>query len=171
MAKKTITEIQTIPVSQLEVNRGQIYGLPKNPRFIKDERFNALKKSLAELPEMTNFRPCIVYPSDNGKHVVIAGNMRFRAAVDLGWKQINCVVLPKETPVAKLRAITIKDNAAFEISTLIPESPPAREFSCHIFLVWLRPAGEPPPPREFSFQLYVCFNPRSREGATRESAQ
>lgn len=114
MAKqKETSEIQLLSVEELEPNRGQIYGLPKNPRFIKDDRFNALKKSLSELPEMTKFRPCIVYPADNGKYVVIAGNMRFRAAVDLGWKKVSAIVLPKETPVAKLRAITIKDNVAF----------------------------------------------------------
>lgn len=39
--------------------------------------------------------------------------MRLRACVELGWEQIPCVILPKETPVAKLRAFTTKDNVAF----------------------------------------------------------
>lgn len=37
-----ITNIQNIPIALLECNEGQIEGLPRNPRFIKDERFEKL---------------------------------------------------------------------------------------------------------------------------------
>ncbi|MBL7961462.1 ParB N-terminal domain-containing protein [bacterium] len=105
-------QIKNIPISKIEPNEGQIKGLPKNPRFIKDERFKALVKSIEDDPEMLALRECIVYP--NGmKFVVIAGNMRYRACVQLGYKDIPCKVLTKETPVEKLRAYTIKDNVSF----------------------------------------------------------
>lgn len=104
---------ELIPTSKLELNRGQLYGLPKNPRFIKDKRFEDLKKSLQDDPEMMNLRECIVYPLDNNNFIIVGGNMRFRACQELGWQEIPCRIIPKETPVAKLRAITIKDNAAF----------------------------------------------------------
>lgn len=104
--------VQNINIRDLEVNKGQIEGLPKNPRFIKDERFTALKKSIEDAPEMLALRELIVYPH-NGKFVIIAGNMRFRACKDLGYKGIPCKVLPEDTPVEKLREYTIKDNIGF----------------------------------------------------------
>jgi hypothetical protein len=103
---------ETIKVSKLCLNEGQIEGLPANPRFIKDERFDKLKKSLQDDPEMMNLRECLVYPHGD-RFIIIGGNMRYRAAMDLGWKEIPCKVIPAETPVEKLRAFTIKDNAAF----------------------------------------------------------
>ena len=105
-------ETESLPIEQLELNRGQIYGLPKNPRFIRDERFEALKKSISDNPEMMKLRELIVYPF-NEKFVVIGGNMRLRACIELGFKNVPCKVLPFETPVEKLRAYTIKDNVAF----------------------------------------------------------
>lgn len=107
-----MAETKNIHIKELEVNKGQIEGLPQNPRFIKDERFTALKKSIEDAPEMLALRELIVYPH-NGKFVIIAGNMRFRACKDLGYKEIPCKVLPEDTPVEKLREYTIKDNIGF----------------------------------------------------------
>lgn len=107
-----MAETRNIHIKKLEVNKGQIEGLPQNPRFIKDERFTALKKSIEDAPEMLALRELIVYPR-NGKFVIIAGNMRFRACKDLGYKEIPCKVLPEDTPVEKLREYTIKDNIGF----------------------------------------------------------
>lgn len=103
---------KNLQINEIEINKGQIYGLPKNPRFIRDERFAALKKSIEDAPEMLGLRELLVYPHE-GKYVVIGGNMRLRACLDLGYKEIPCKVLPQETPVAKLREYTIKDNEAF----------------------------------------------------------
>ena len=72
-------EQKNLDISLLEVNKGQLYGLPKNPRFIKDDRYLALKKSIEEAPEMLSIREIVVYPLDNGHYVVIGGNMRLRA--------------------------------------------------------------------------------------------
>lgn len=104
-----MTENKSIRVKDIEVNKGQIYGLPKNPRFIRDERFEALKKSIEDAPEMLTLRELLVYPY-NDKYVVIGGNMRLRACIDLGYKEVPCKVLEEETPVAKLREYAIKDN-------------------------------------------------------------
>lgn len=107
-----MAETKNIHIKELEVNKGQIEGLPQNPRFIKDERFRALKKSIEDAPEMLALRELIVYPH-NGKFVIIAGNMRFRACKELGYKEIPCKVLPEDTPVENLREYTIKDNIGF----------------------------------------------------------
>ena len=107
-----MAETRNIHIKELEVNKGQIEGLPQNPRFIRDERFTALKKSIEDAPEMLALRELIVYPH-NGKFIIIAGNMRFRACKELGYKEIPCKVLDADTPVEKLREYTIKDNIGF----------------------------------------------------------
>ena len=106
-------EQKNLDISLLEVNKGQLYGLPKNPRFIKDDRYLALKKSIEEAPEMLSIREIVVYPLENGHYVAIGGNMRLRACQEIGYKELPCKILPLETPVAKLREYTIKDNIAF----------------------------------------------------------
>lgn len=105
-------ESQNIQISALELNNGQIEGLPKNPRFIRDNQFEKLKKSIEDFPEMLQYRELIVYPL-NGKFVVVAGNMRLRAGQELGFTEFPCKVLPEETTVERLKEITIKDNNSF----------------------------------------------------------
>lgn len=103
---------KNIKIADLEVNNGQIEGLPKNPRFIKDNRFKALVKSIEDAPEMLDYRTLLVVPHDK-KYVIVAGNMRFRACKELGYKELPCYVLPEETPAEKLREYAIKDNIGF----------------------------------------------------------
>ena len=102
-----------IPLSQLEPNRGQVEGLPKNPRILRDERFKALKKSIEDDPEMLELRELLVYPIAGGKYVVIGGNMRLRVLQDLKAETAPCKVIPAETPVEKLKAYATKDNVGF----------------------------------------------------------
>ena len=104
--------IKDISISKLEVNKGQIEGLPKNPRFIRDERYQALVKSIEDAPEMLRLRELLVVEHGK-KFVVIGGNMRLRACKDLGHKTVPCKVLPADTPVEKLREYAIKDNNGF----------------------------------------------------------
>lgn len=103
---------KNIEISLLEPNKGQIKGLPRNPRTIKDKRFKALKKSIEDAPEMLALRELLVYPH-NGKFVVIGGNMRLKACKELGYKELPCKVIDENTPVEKLREYTIKDNIGF----------------------------------------------------------
>ena len=112
MKKTSLVQSVMIPLSKIEPNRGQIVGLPKNPRLIRDEKFEKLKKSISEDIEMTALREILVIEHD-GKYVIIGGNMRFRAMQDLGIKEAPCKVIPADTDVEKLRAYIIKDNAGF----------------------------------------------------------
>lgn len=105
-------QTKQIPLSKLHLNTGQIKDVPKNPRFIKDERFAALKKSIEDDPEMLNLRELVAY-DNNGELVVILGNMRYRAMKELGYKDAPVKVLPPETEAKKLRAYIQKDNIAF----------------------------------------------------------
>ena len=54
-----MTEI--IQVCLLDFNKGQLTGLPKNPRFFRDYRFEAMKKSIQDSPEMLELRELIVF--------------------------------------------------------------------------------------------------------------
>lgn len=105
-------QAKTIKLSDLHLNTGQIKDVPKNPRFIKDERYEALKKSIEDDPEMLQLRELVVY-DNNGELVVILGNMRYRAMKELGYKDAPVKVLPPKTDAKKLRAYIQKDNIAF----------------------------------------------------------
>lgn len=105
-------ERKNLNIKQLEANKGQIAGLPSNPRFIKDKRFKDLVKSIEDAPEMLEYRTLLVVPNAD-KYVVICGNMRLRACKEIGYKELPCVVLDADTPVEKLREYTIKDNIGF----------------------------------------------------------
>lgn len=104
--------IKNINSSLLLQNNGQIDGLPKNPRFIKDEKYKKLVKSLKDDPEMLQLRELIVYPYYE-KYVVICGNMRLNACIEIGINDIPCKVLDNNTTIEKLKAYTIKDNIGY----------------------------------------------------------
>jgi len=87
---------QNIKISLLTENVGQVEGLPRNPRWIKDERYKALKKSIEDAPEFLDARMLLVYPHE-GKYVVIAGNMRLKACKELGFKELPCYVFREDT--------------------------------------------------------------------------
>lgn len=103
---------KNISIKLLDFNKGQLAGLPKNPRFFRDYRFEAMKKSISDSPEMLDLRELIVFPSE-GRYIVVCGNLRLRACKDLGYKELPCKVLPDDTPVAKLREYATKDNVSF----------------------------------------------------------
>lgn len=105
-------QAQSIKISLLVSNTGQIPGLPKNPRLIKDEKYLKLIQSLKDDPEMLELRELIVFPFE-GKYVVIAGNMRLKAMSELKYTDAPCKVLDAGTPVEKLKAYTIKDNIGY----------------------------------------------------------
>ena len=106
-----VAQTVMLPISKIETNHGQIDGLPKNPRVLRDEQYKRLKKSIEDNPEMLTLRELLVYPH-GGKYVVIGGNMRLRILQDLGEKEGPCKIIAEDTSVDKLRAYTIKDNTS-----------------------------------------------------------
>lgn len=52
-------------ITQLHPNQGQVEGLPKNPRFIRDPKFKKLVKSIQDDPEMLELRELIVYDTQD----------------------------------------------------------------------------------------------------------
>lgn len=112
-ATKKLDYTHILPSEVIEMNDGQLEGLPKNPRYIKDERFAKLKLSLEQSPEFLEANPLKVYPLDNGHYIIIGGNMRFLAGKEVGIKEFPCYIFKKETTVEKLKEFVIKDNIAF----------------------------------------------------------
>lgn len=101
-----------IDIQKVLPNEGQIEGLPRNPRLIKDEKFRKLCRSIQSLPEMTEARDILVYPYQDN-YVVIGGNMRLQAYKHLNWREVPCCILPENIPVEKLRQMLIQDNNPF----------------------------------------------------------
>ena len=102
-------EVKEIPIGMLSENTGQIPDVPRNPRKITKEKFDALCESIRKSPEMKVLDEIHVYPY-NGRYVVISGNHRYKAYKKLGWINVLCKVLPEDTPKAKLREYLMKEN-------------------------------------------------------------
>lgn len=116
---KQLNELGTkevINIMCLELNEGQIVGIPKNPRYLKGEEHDKLKKSLKDSPELLQYKPLMVYAIEDGKFVVICGNMRLRICQELhnegveGFEALPCFVLNKDVPIVKIKEYAIKDN-------------------------------------------------------------
>lgn len=94
---------------KIKLNDGS-YGLPKNPRFIKDTRFNALCDSIKNNPEYMPARPIVV--DENG--VILGGNMRYRACkhlkIDIPDEWVKVVT---GWSVEKKRRFIIMDNRGY----------------------------------------------------------
>lgn len=111
--KKLAHQTSTVKVSDLVYNRGQLAGLPSNPRFIRGDSYELMRISIRETPDLLKLRPPILFPMAGAGLLVIAGEMRTRAASDEGHKSIPAIILGEDTPVELLREIAIKDNTHF----------------------------------------------------------
>lgn len=105
-------EFQRIRLTDLELNKGQVEGLPSNPREWTRTDLDHLITSIKETPELLEARGLIVYPHE-GKYIILGGNMRFSALREMNEVDAPCYVMPSDTPIEKLREIIIKDNGAF----------------------------------------------------------
>lgn len=85
---------------------------PKNPRLIKDVKFQKLVKSIQEFPDMLNKRPLIVFTDVDGKYVVLGGNMRLKALKELNYKEVPIILADEWTEEQKAEFL-IKDNVGF----------------------------------------------------------
>lgn len=96
---------ELLKLSQLKLNSS-------NPRFIKDERFKKLVKSIQEFPKMMELRPIIYDPSN---FEILGGNMRFRALKELGYKEIpkEWVKSADELTDEEKKRFIIEDNIGF----------------------------------------------------------
>lgn len=80
----------------------------KNPRYIRDNKFKKLVKSIKDFPEMLEYRPIIV----DENMTILGGNMRYKAAKAAGLFEIYIDVVKDWTDKQKEQFI-IKDNVGF----------------------------------------------------------
>jgi hypothetical protein len=99
--KKSYLIMKRVPISQVIPN-------PTNPRIIKDDKFKKLVKSIEEFPEMLELRPIVV----DANMVVLGGNMRLKACLAAGLKEVPIIVADKLTDAQKAEFV-IKDNVGF----------------------------------------------------------
>lgn len=95
MNMKTIT----LPIHKIIPNED-------NPRTIKSERFKALVKSVSEDEHTYTARPIIV----NMDNMILGGNMRYRALVESGKKEIS--VTQVDWPKEVQKRFVIQDNVS-----------------------------------------------------------
>jgi len=93
--------IEKVKITELKVNE-------KNPRIIKDEKFKKLVKSIKDFPEMLSIRPIVV----DEQMMVLGGNMRYKACLDSGLKEVYILKVSNLTEDQKNEFI-IKDNSSF----------------------------------------------------------
>lgn len=107
----TRIEKVTLSLKDIDLNEGQIEGLPANPRNWTKEEIKSLALSLTETPELFEMRCPIVVPHD-GRYVVLGGNLRIAAARENKEKEVACFVF-NSTSIEKMKQIVIKDNGAW----------------------------------------------------------
>jgi DNA modification methylase len=96
----------------IKVNISQVKANPKNPRVIKDGKFQKLVTSIKEFPDMLNKRPLIVFTDVDGKYCVLGGNMRLKALNELKYTEIPVIIADEWTEEQKAEFL-IKDNVGF----------------------------------------------------------
>ena len=93
--------IQKLPLAQIKPNR-------HNPRIVNKAKFEKLKQSIKELPEMLELRPIIL----NADNVILGGNMRYKALIELGYKEVP-VIRAEELTERQAQEFLIKDNLSY----------------------------------------------------------
>ena len=88
-------------ISEVKTNKS-------NPRFIKDDKFKKLVKSIKEFPEMLKLRPIVV----NNDMTVLGGNMRLKACKEAGLKEVY-ILKADELTEQQQREFIVKDNVGF----------------------------------------------------------
>ena len=93
--------MQSVPINKIRNN-------PINPRLVNKAKFEKLKKSIQEFPQMLELRPIVI----NEDGVILGGNMRYKALVELGYEEVPVIVASDITKEQENEFI-IKDNLGF----------------------------------------------------------
>lgn len=91
-----------------EVPLGQIRPYWRNPRRSDGAAVEAVRRSI----EQYGFNQPLVLDKDL---VIVVGHTRFRAALQLGWQTVPCIIRD-DLPEQKIKAYRIHDNKSGEIA-------------------------------------------------------
>ena len=93
--------IESVLIGQVKLNT-------TNPRTIKDDKFKKLVKSVREFPQMLEIRPIVV----DDDMVVLGGNMRLKACIEAGLKEVKIIKASNLSEEQK-KTFILKDNQSF----------------------------------------------------------
>lgn len=93
--------MQLVPINSIRNN-------PINPRLVNKAKFEKLKKSIQDFPQMLELRPIVI----NEHGIILGGNMRYKALVELGYTEVPVIVANHITKEQENEFI-IKDNLGF----------------------------------------------------------
>ena len=97
------------PKQQVEYRAlSEIKPLDNNPRYIKTDDFERLCASVQNNADYFECRP-IILSDRTGELIIIAGNQRYKAAQEVGLKEVPTILLHGLTE-AKEKEIVIRDN-------------------------------------------------------------
>lgn len=82
--------------------------LPGNPRTIKKDQFEKLKKSIQDNADYFEARP-IILSNRTGENIILAGNQRYKAAKAIGLDAVPTILLEGLTEERE-KEIIIRDN-------------------------------------------------------------
>jgi ParB-like chromosome segregation protein Spo0J len=89
--------MKRVPISQVFLTR-------PTPSIIKDDKFKKLVKSIEEFPEMLELRPIVV----DANMVVLGGNMRLKACLAAGLKEVPIIIADKLTDAQKAEFVSLR---------------------------------------------------------------
>jgi DNA modification methylase len=81
---------------------------PNNPRICKDHKFKQLVKSIQDFPQMLELRPIVI----DENNMVLGGNMRLKACIEAGLKDVP-VKQAKDLTEAQKKEFIVKDNVGY----------------------------------------------------------
>jgi len=90
------------------MNINEIKPNPNNPRIIKDDKFKKLVKSIQDFPQMLELRPIVI----DENNIVLGGNMRLKACIEAGLKDVP-VKQAKELTEDQKKEFIVKDNVGY----------------------------------------------------------
>ena len=93
-------------VAKVKIN--SIKTNPRNPRLIKDDKFKKLVNSIKEFPQMLELRPIVV----DENNIILGGNMRHKACIEAGLKEVF-IVQAKDLTEQQKDEFIVKDNLGF----------------------------------------------------------
>ncbi len=90
------------------MNINEIKPNPNNPRIIKDDKFKKLVKSIQDFPQMLELRPIVI----DENNIVLGGNMRLKACIEAGLKDVP-VKQAKQLTEQQKKEFIVKDNVGY----------------------------------------------------------
>jgi ParB-like chromosome segregation protein Spo0J len=134
--KTTTHQVEYRAISELNELEG-------NPRTIKKDDFERLKKSIQDNQDYFEARP-IILSDRTGKLVIIAGNQRYKAAKAIGMTEVPTVLLSGLSEERE-REIVIRDNVEngeWDMDILANEWDASELLDCGVDLNWDKQADQ-----------------------------